>query len=348
MNQRGRWLLLGLSGAALFLPVAVHAQARPAPRPAAPAPGPAAPAPRTGVGPQGSFNPPPPIRPGMPVSVLVFPFGYAGEEAAPPAAAAPQPAPGTPAGAEASQLTPAQQETAAYLTAAVKAGFLSTPAYSVVTYHPLSSLVQRALKDEILRPADTAGLVSGATGSVDPAKARQVAYRLGLQTILVGSLDLKEDPKTNTAEVTAEAQLIDSTTGTVLRSAAVSGAATGAEGVPPVAVRERAAQEAAQKILPAMGIELVTPAPPAPPAEQPARGSRRRPSRSSEPKKAQPRRSSDDSQRDQHRAEEKARRDAEAKARAEADEARRAAEEARKEQERAAEKARREAARQEE
>lgn len=229
---------------------------------------------------QGAFSPPPPIRVGQPISVLVFPFGLAGGEdaAAPaPADAAPEAvAPGDPAdpnAAEAgagSQLTPEQQVLVTQLTAAVKAGFLSTPAYSVATYHPQSALVLRARKDEILRPEHLEGLISP-TGAVDAERARAVAYRLGMQTVLLGSVDLQADAMANSVELTVDAQLIDSTTGKALKTAAVGGAAKGVEGVPMTAVQERAAMEAAQRMLPAMGIQLVLPRSAA--ESQPARSS---------------------------------------------------------------------------
>jgi hypothetical protein len=81
---------------------------------------------------------------------------------------------------------------------------------------------------------------------------------------MVGTVDVKEDPKTNTVEITLEAQIVDSSNGQVIHSAAVSGAAAGAEGVPIDQIRERAAQDTAQKALPALGIQMValTTAPP--------------------------------------------------------------------------------------
>jgi hypothetical protein len=349
MTHGGRWLACSLAGAALLLgSVASEAQAPP-PAGGAPAggaatrPGTAAPV----------FTPPPPIRPGAPISVLVFPFSYAGEPAAAPATA--------PAGA-ADPAAQTRQETAGFVTAAVKAGFLSTPAYSVVTYHPTqSSLIQRARRDEILTAADVAGITAADTGAVDAAKARNLAYKLGLQSVLLGTFDMTTDAMANTVEITVNAELIDSTTGQRLRTAAVSGAAQGAEGVPPVVVRERAAQEAAQKLFPAMGIELVTPPPPAPPAEKSRSRSRSRRAPRRAPAKK------DDSAREQEKAqrqaraaeeaarkeEEKARREAEAtaregeaRAREEARKAAEAAAKAEREQARAAEKSRRDAERQ--
>lgn len=229
------------------------------------------------VGAQGSFTPPSPIRPGVPVTVLVFPIGFVAEGGAAPAPAAPgEPAPeggAPPAPVAGSTLTPEQREASAYLTAAVKAGLLSSPMFSVATYHPQSSLIQRAKKDDILRQEHLDGLVSE-SGAVDPEKARTVAYRLGVQTILVGSMEMTADAKANSVEITVDAQLIDTTTGKPFRSAAVSGAAAGAAGVSQVLIQERAAQEAAMKIFPALGLQFVGPA--APKAEKPSASDRRK------------------------------------------------------------------------
>jgi hypothetical protein len=346
MTHGERWLACSLAGAALLLGSGAHAAQAPAAG-GAPAGGGAA---RPGTA-APVFTPPPPIRPGAPISVLVFPFSYAGEPAMAPA--------GAPAGTP-DPVAQIRQDTAASVTAAVKAGFLSTPAYSVITYHPTqSSLIQRARRDEILTAADVAGVTAADTGAVDPAKARNLAYKLGLQSVLIGTFDMTTDPMANTVEITTNAELIDSTTGQRLRTAAVSGAAQGAEGVPPVVVRERAAQEAAQKLFPAMGIELVTPPPPPPPAEKSRSRSRRSPRRAPAKK--------DDSAREQEKAqrearaseeaarkaEDKARREAQAtaregeeRAREEARKAAEAAAKAEREQARAAEKARRDAERQ--
>jgi hypothetical protein len=253
-------------------------------------------------GTQGGFQPPSPIRPGQPVSVLVFPFGSPAAEApaeAPMPADATAPPPETPAAAPAGRSS-AEKEVDDTLTAAVKAGFLSTAAYAVATYHPLSSLVQRAKADEILTANMLTGIVATDTGAVDLDRAKNVTYRLGMQTFLLGTVELKQDAKAMSAEVTLQTQLIDSTTGEVLRSAAVSGAAAGAEGVPMSVVRERAALDAAAKVLPAMGIELVaTAAPAAAPAakgkSRPAKAAKKaepkKEPRKPEPKKEEPKKS---------------------------------------------------------
>jgi len=219
--------------------------------------------------------------------VLVFPFGSPAGEA--PAEAAPAAAPADPAAAPAAPAaaapgrSPAEQEVDTFLTAAVKAGFLSTPSYSVATFHPLSALVQRAKADEILTANMLSGVVTAETGAVDQDRAKNVTYRLGMQTFLIGTVELKQDMKAHSAEITLQTELLDSTTGEVLRSAAVAGAAAGAEGVPMSVVRERAAMDAAAKVLPAMGIELVAAAAPSAPA---AKGKGAKAPKKAEPKKA--------------------------------------------------------------
>lgn len=259
MLKGNRWLIAGVAGAVLVTPGVGRAQGVFG-QPSTAQPGAASPG-GGAVQAQGSFKAPPAIRPGQAISVLVFPFGYLGAEGEAPAADAAAPAVAPPDGgadpASGGGLTQAQSHLAAYLTASVKAGFLASPYFSVASFHPTSALVQRAQKDDVVKPEHLADLIAPATGSPDLNKARTLTYRLGMQALLAGSVDVKSDAKANTAEVTLETQLIDSTTGEVIRSAAVSGAAAGAEGVPLSLVEERAALDAAQKVLPAMGIELV-------------------------------------------------------------------------------------------
>jgi hypothetical protein len=264
MRTGQSWLIAGIAGALLIAPAAARAQGNRGTAPGDTPAAPAAPTRSSGTGPVGSFNPPPAIHSGQPVSVLVFPFGYAADMAAPAATAVPMPDAGaTGIPVEGPRLTPEQEAVAAAVTAHVKAGLLSSPFYSVASYHQQSSLIQRGRKDDILRPEMLTDLVSP-MGVVDAEKAKTVTYRLGIQAYMVGTLDVKEDAKTNTVEITLETQIVDSSNGQVIHSAAVSGAAAGAEGVPIDQIRERAAQDAAQKALPALGIQMValTTAPP--------------------------------------------------------------------------------------
>lgn len=268
MKIGSRWLFAALAGSILAVPGF--------PRPAqaqddAPAPADApvaAPTVETRPGQQLFYQKPLPIRPGTPISVLAFPFGYGGEEeaaAAPAEAAVPAEGAATaaPTTAPKSELSLDQQDLLNYATAAVKAGFLSSPLYALVTYHPQSSLVQRAVSQEVLRKEQLLNIISTKTGATNTDRARVITEHLSMQTLLVGTVDKKSDVKANSTEVTLSAQLIHSVTGEVLRTAAASGAAQGAEGVPMLQVEQRAALDAAQKLLPALGIELVRlPAPP--------------------------------------------------------------------------------------
>lgn len=286
MRTSHRWLIAGVMGASLVSPgIARAGGARGAPT--------EAPLGGTGTMPGttrtterrattgSSFQAPSPIRVGQPLSVLAFPFAYkAADTGTPGAPGAPGAMPAAPganpamptdmgaAGGAASMggaaLTAEQQETAEQLTAAVKAGFLASPHYNLASFTvvsgsttPNSPLILRARKDDILKNEHLTGLVVLETGGVDEEKARVVTYRLGIQALLVGSFEMTTDPKTNTVEITLETQLINSTTGEVIRAAAVSGSAAGAEGVPLYAIRQRAVIETAQKVYPAMGLQLV-------------------------------------------------------------------------------------------
>lgn len=367
MRSGNRWLMAGLAGITLALPSVPCAAQGTAGR-ATPGGGAARPnslgeatqmggrtgttagtgtgTTGTGSAQQGSFQPPPPIRPGQTISVLAFPFGFTSESET----AAKPPAPGSAVAgvpdAAATGLSAEQQRMSEYLTGIVKAGFLATPAYTVMSYHPQSSLVARAVKDGVLTNAQTLDIVAPATGAVDVDRARVLTNRLGIQAFLVGTMDVKTTPKTNTVEITLDTQLINSATGEVLRSAAVSGAAAGAEGVALQTVQERAALETAQKVLPAMGIQLQAPRPVEAPAATKGKSKGSKTKASTQPKR-EPKAASAKtaSSRDERKAAEEARKQEEA-ARKEQARAEEQAREAQKEAKKAAEKAEREAKRQ--
>lgn len=272
MTNGSRWLLAALAGGALALPAGPAAAQAGEGGPSAPA--------ETRPGQQAYYQKPPPIRAGSPITVLFFPFGYAGDDDVNEAPAAATPAEGatvaTQPTAPQSQLTTEQQELLSYASAALKAALLSTPTYSVASYHPQAALVQRALQQEILRREHVLDVVSPRSGAVRLARARFIGERLTMQTILVGTLDVKADVEANSAEVTMHVQLVHTTSGEVLRNAAASGAAQGAAGVSLLAVEQRAALDAAQKLLPGLGIDLVPlPSSDAAPAAAPARNSKR-------------------------------------------------------------------------
>lgn len=240
--------LLGLIGATLAAPASAWAQAPTVPS------NPNQPGVTTGAV-QIDLPPPPRIRPGEPITLLVYPLQRldAGE--------------GTAQGGESAVLAAARdaEELRDFATAAVKAGFLSTPAYSLVSYHRRSPLVRRALSTQLISGDDLETL-DGSAPSIDLAKARTVAQRLQLQTILVGSYEVTPNPERRTAAATLQAQIVDSVTGATLRSAAVTGAASGNDTVTMHQIERAAIQDAVTKLLPSLGIELVAaPTDPAPP-----------------------------------------------------------------------------------
>ena len=350
MRSGNRWLIAGLAGVTLALPsIPCAAQgnagrattgsgaARSTPGDATTGGrtgGTTAPSTATGAAQQGSFQAPAPIRPGQTVSVLAFPFGFTADSDTAAKPTAPGSAVAGVPDAAATGLTADQQRMSEYLTGIVKAGFLATPAYTVMTYHPQSSLVARAVKDGVLTNAQTLDVVAPATGAVDVDRARVLTNRLGIQAFLVGTMEVKTPPKSNTVEITLETQLISSATGEVLRSAAVSGAAAGAEGVPLQTVQERAALETAQKVLPAMGIQLQAPRAAEAPATSKGKAKASKSKASTQPKREQKTAATKSaSSKDERKAAEEARKQEEA---------------ARKQQERQAEAARKEQARAEE
>lgn len=193
--------------------------------------------------------PPPAIRPGEPITLLVFPLQAVAADEAPAA-----PPAGVGAQADVSRKR-AAAEVQDFATAAVKAGFLATPAYSVVSFHSRSPLIQRYRAAQLLSDDDLAGLDGASAINLD--RARLLAQRLQIQAVLTGGYDITSNPRNRTAEVGLQAQIVDSVTGQTLRAAAVSGAASGAEGVPQILVERRAIEDAASKLLPNLGIALV-------------------------------------------------------------------------------------------
>ncbi len=240
-----RWLVAWAACAGMTIGLACHAVAQGATTPgsggsAATTPGGAQ---RTSTV-ASNYEAPPPIRAGQPISVLFFPFGFGGEVAA-----------GSKLGGEPLELV-------SHVSAAVKAGLLSSPSFSVATFSPSSALVQKGQKDNFIGPDHLRDLVSSGTGQVDAQKARTLAHRLGIQAVMIGNVEVTKSGA-NTVEVTLDGQLLESTTGAVIRQAAVNGAATGAADVNPVAIQSAAVNDAAHKLLAAFGLELVRPAVPA-------------------------------------------------------------------------------------
>jgi len=232
----------------------------------------------------GSFKRPNPIQPGAAISVLVFPTGFA--SATPPGAGGqPAAAPATDEfGAEDGNGAPAPMPTAGLteeqlrlrrlFLSSLKGGMGASGQYYLYTYSPQASLVKRARNDEILTEEQLKSLINSATGVVDPDRAREVALRLGMQGLLITTVEeLKSDPAKHRTDVTISLRLIATTSGKTLRSAAVTGSAVGAENTPQQFVDERAMREAATRVLPELGVQL---APEATPETVPGKGKKKR------------------------------------------------------------------------
>ena len=236
---------------------------------------------------QGSFQPPPPIRPGQPVSVLVFPIGYAGEEAA-ASLEAPEDV-GVEGGIEeggieeggieeggfddvpgangaampVAGLSDEQLHLGQIFLSNLKWGMGSSGQYYLYSYSPQASMVRRASRDEVLTEEHLVGLVDPATGVVDVDKAREVARRLGMQTILICTVEEFQETTANgnRTNVTISIRLLASVSGKTLRSAAVTGSAAAPESVPVEFVQESAMRDAALRVLPEVGVQLISAAP---------------------------------------------------------------------------------------
>src|SRR4051794_14565919 len=178
---QSRWMAgVLLLGACLTAP-AVHAQGQPpaAPgTPGAPAPGGTAPGTtRAGAAAPATPVPLPGIR-----TVMVFPFEN-----------------NTPSGGRA--LGDA-------LADAVQRGMEASKVYGTAKYDELSVLVRRA-RDEnstVMTPA-IAGVIDPIKGTVDQARAMQIALRTGMQALLLGSIEEYTYDKTaNKVSLVATAQ----------------------------------------------------------------------------------------------------------------------------------------------
>ena len=147
------------------------------------------------------------------------------------------------------------------LASAVERGMDASKVYSTVPYdyaHPTSSLlVQRAVQENpaVMNPA-IAGVIDPVKGTVDQARAMQIAQRTGMQALLLGSIEeYTYDKATNKVSMVATAQLLNAQTGEPLRTAGVTGSATGAAGTDETTIAQAAATDVAQ---PAAGEPLGT------------------------------------------------------------------------------------------
>lgn len=228
----------GLTGGCLFAPAARAQNAPPRPPgtvPGAGVPGasaPGAPAPgttRTGVTP-----PAPPLAlPGV-RTVMVFPFEN-----------------NTPSGGRA---------LGEALADAIQRGLDASRVYSTVKYNDRSLLVQRAREENpsVMGPA-IAGVIDPVRGTVDQARAMQIAQRTGMEAILLGSIEdyryhIRYDKAANKVEIVGSAQILNPTTGEPLRTAGASGSATGAPGADESTVAQAAATDLAGRLLSGLAV----------------------------------------------------------------------------------------------
>ncbi|MBI3909841.1 MAG: hypothetical protein HY320_02795 [Armatimonadetes bacterium] len=179
---------------------------------------------------QRSFQPPPPIRSGEPISVLVFPAVNAAKTDG--------------------------QDLADYLLREVKSGIVFSNRFTVVTYSRQSSLVRRALQSRILTEEELDELKDPSTGEIDVNQARTIATRLGIQSVLLVSIDeVQVNPQDSSTSITATVQLLASETGNPIYQIAVTGKATPTTGQTPVEVMERAAADVARQVHAEMGVQ---------------------------------------------------------------------------------------------
>ena len=176
------------------------------------------------------YNPPAPIRSGQPISVMVFPFVNNAMTGGP--------------------------ALAQYLQNSVKGHFFGSNQYQVTTYSPQASLVRRAVQDGLLAREDLLALQDATTGEVNLERARLIAERLGVQAVLVGTIeDVAATAGMPQANATVSLQVVGSTQGNQLKGAAVTGMGTGVANQSPDELAELAVADAARKAVTEMGVQ---------------------------------------------------------------------------------------------
>jgi hypothetical protein len=141
------------------------------------------------------------------------------------------------------------------LEAEVKSGVTRTGTYSIASFYPGSPLLQRARQDQSLTRVEIDAVVDPMRGTVDPTRAAQVAQRMGGRYALLGSIEQADvDNAAHRANVTVTVQLLDTLTGTPVKTAGVTGTYTGAQNDSPQVLVSRAAQDAARRALTELGL----------------------------------------------------------------------------------------------
>jgi hypothetical protein len=241
--MKSRWVAgAALLGACLVVPAARAENAPPAPPGTAAAPPGTAPGTTAGTA---AAAPPVPL-PGV-LTVMVFPFDNV-------------PGAGGPALGQA-------------LADTVQQGMDRSKVYSTAKFSKTSLLVQRAATESpgIMNP-DIAGVIDPVKGSVDPTRAMKIAQRTGMQALLLGSIEeYTYDKAANKVTMVATAQILNSQTGEPLRTAGVTGTATGTAGTDESVVAQAAATDVASRLLAGLAV------PPPPPPPRGHKGPRRPP-----------------------------------------------------------------------
>jgi len=184
---------------------------------------------------------PPPIRRGQPISVLAFAFANLNTNA----------------------MTQALGDRAADRAfIRIKGGMIFSQQYNLATFSPRSGLIHKAEIDGILDATTLLNrLYDPATHELVVPQARQLAQQLRIQAVLIGTLESVEvNRSANSANVTITAQLLDSMSGAPIKSAAVSGTATGAEDDSALDIVLMAAEDAGNRALAEFGIATEAPA----------------------------------------------------------------------------------------
>jgi hypothetical protein len=148
------------------------------------------------------------------------------------------------------------------LADAIQRGMDASRVYSTAKFSRSSVLVQRAMAESptVMNPAVDA-VIDPARGMVDPTRALMIAQRTGMQAALLGSIEeYTYDKAAHKVTIVATAQLLNAQTGEPLRTAGVTGTATGAAGTDESAIAQAAATDVASRLL--AGLAVPQPPPP--------------------------------------------------------------------------------------
>jgi hypothetical protein len=152
----------------------------------------------------------------------------------------------------------------AAIAEAVRRGLEASRAYTAVQFDPNSLLIQRTREENPMLREAIAGVIDPTTGAVEQTRAMQIAARTGMQALMLGSIeDYRFNKDTNAVEMVATAQILNALTGEPLRTAGVTGSATGAAGADESTIAQAAATDVASRILSGLAVPQPPPPPPA-------------------------------------------------------------------------------------